>query len=417
MKLVTVMVLGAGCRGTGYAEYAGEFPDRAKIVAVAEPREPYRRRMAETYGIGQANVMTDWVQAIDRPRLADAVLICMPDALHARPAIEMARKGYHILLEKPMAPTADECRQIVKAVKKAGITFAVGHVMRYTRYTRALKKLVDAGAVGEVVSIHHLEPVGWWHQAHSYTRGNWRNEAESSNMLLAKSCHDLDWISHVMKAPCLRVSSFGSLYHLKKANQPAGAASRCLDCPVETNCAYSAKKIYLGRLARGHTGWPVDVLTPNPTVETITRALRDGPYGRCVYDCDNDVVDHQVVNMEFQDGLTATFTMTGFNQGGGRKTNVFGTKGEIYGDGSRIELFDFLTDARTEVDLNSADASILGGHGGGDFGLIHGFISALGTGDRSHILSGPDETLESHLMVFAAERARKECRVVEVSEA
>jgi len=417
MKPVTVMVLGAGCRGTGYAEYAGEFPDRAKIVAVAEPREPYRRRMVETYGIDHANVMTDWVQAIDRPRLADAVLICMPDAIHAQPAIEMAAKGYHILLEKPMAPTANECRDIVAAVKKAGIIFAVGHVMRYTRYTRALKKLLDAGAVGEVVSVHHLESVGWWHQAHSYTRGNWRNQAESSSMLLAKSCHDLDWIRHIMKTPCRRLSSFGSLYHFKKANQPAGAAGRCLDCPVEPTCAYSAKKIYLGRLAKGHTDWPVDVLTPNPTVETITQALREGPYGRCVYECDNDVVDHQVVNMEFQGGLTATFTMTGFNQGGGRKTHVFGTKGEIYGDGSRIELFDFLTAASTEVDLNSSDASILGGHGGGDFGLIHGFISAVATGDRSHILSGPDESLESHLMVFAAERARTECRVVEVCEA
>ena len=417
MKPVTVMVLGAGSRGTGYSVYAGEFPDRAKVVAVAEPREPYRRRMVETYGIDRANVMTDWVQAIDKPRLADAVLICMPDALHARPAIEMARKGYHILLEKPMAPTANECRDIVKAVKKAGTVFAVGHVMRYTTYTRALKKLVDSGAVGQVVSIHHLEPVGWWHQAHSYTRGNWRNEAESSSMLLAKSCHDLDWIRHIMKATCERLSSFGSLYHFKKANQPAGAASRCLDCPVEPDCAYSAKKIYFGRLAKGQTGWPLDVLDPDPTVETITRALREGPYGRCVYECDNDVVDHQVVNMEFRGGQTATFTMTGFNQGGARKTNVFGTKGEIYGDGSRIELFDFLTAARTEVDLNSSDASILGGHGGGDFGLIHGFISAVATGDRSHILSGPDETLESHLMVFAAERARKERRVVEVSEA
>ncbi len=417
MKPVTVMVLGAGCRGTGYAEYAEEFPDRAKIVAVAEPRDPYRTRMAEKYGIGQANVMTDWVQAIDRPRLADAVLICMPDAMHAQPAIEMARKGYHILLEKPMAPTADECRDIVAAVKQAGNIFAVGHVMRYTQYTRALKKLVDSGAVGQIVSIHHLESVGWWHQAHSYTRGNWRNEAESSSMLLAKSCHDLDWIRHIIQTPCERLSSFGSLYYFKKANQPAGAASRCLDCSVEPTCPYSAKKIYFGRLAKGHTGWPVDVLTPDPTVETVTQALREGPYGRCVYDCDNDVVDHQVVNMEFQGGLTATFTMTGFNQGGGRKTNIFGTTGEIYGDGSRIELFDFLTAARTEVDLKSSDASLLGGHGGGDFGLIHGFISAVATGDRSHILSGPDETLESHLMVFAAERARAEGRVVEVSEA
>lgn len=417
MKPVTVMVLGAGCRGTGYSQYAKEFPDKMQVVAVAEPREPYRRHMIDTYGIDEANVMTDWVQAIDRPRLADAVLICMPDALHTQPAIEMARKGYHILLEKPMAPTADECRAVVDAVKAADCIFAVGHVMRYTRYTQALKKLVDEGKVGQVVSVHHLESVGWWHQAHSYTRGNWRNEAESSNMLLAKSCHDLDWIHYIMKTPCERLTSFGSLYYFKKENQPEGASSRCLDCAVEPTCPYSARQIYLGRLAKGHTGWPVDVLTPNPTVESVTQALREGPYGRCVFDCDNDVVDHQVVNMEFAGGLTATFTMTGFNHGGGRKTHVFGTEGEIYGDGSKIELFDFLSQEKTEIDTRSSDASILGGHGGGDGGLIQGFIDAVATGDRSHILSGPDETLESHLMVFAAERARHENRVVPVSEA
>jgi len=417
MKPVTVMILGAGNRGTGYARYAAELPDRAKIVAVAEPRDAYRNPMVEAHGIDPANVMTDWVQAIDRPRLADAVLICMPDAMHAQPTIEMAKKGYHIMVEKPMAPTADECRAMVDEVKKAGVIFAVGHVMRYTRYTRTLKKLVDEGAVGDVVSIHHLESVGWWHQAHSYVRGNWRNEAESSSMLLAKSCHDLDWLRYIMKTSCLRCHSFGSLHLFKKENKPAGAGMRCMDCAIEPECAYSAKKIYLGRIAKGQTGWPLDVLAPVVNKESITQALIDGPYGRCVYECDNDVVDHQVVDMEFDGGQTASFTMTAFNKGGGRKTNVFGTKGEIYGDGSRIELFDFLTEKKTEVDLDSADASILGGHGGGDFGLMDGFISAVSSGDRSHILSGPDETLESHLMVFAAERARKEGCVVEVSEA
>ena len=235
-------------------------------------------------------------------------------------------------------------------------------------------------------------------------------------MLLAKSCHDLDWIHYIMKAPCERLSSFGSLHYFNKAHQPKGATSRCMDCPVEPKCPYSAKKIYLGRLAKGHTGWPVDVLTPNPTVESITEELREGPYGRCVFDCDNDVVDHQVVNMEFAEGLTASFTMTGFNRGG-RKTRIFGTGGELYGDGSKIEVFDFLTEEKTEIDTRSSDGSILGGHGGGDGGLMDGFITAVATGDRSHILSGPDETLDSHMMVFAAEKARLENRVVGINEA
>lgn len=412
MKQVTVAIMGAGGRGAGYAEYALGFPDQVKVVGVAEPRDFYRQTLATKHAIPAANIFTDWRQAAKRPRFADAVIIATQDAMHREPAVAFARRGYHILLEKPMAPNAKDCRAIVAAAKKAGVLFGVCHVMRYTRYTQRLKALLDSGRIGEIVSVQHLEPVGYWHQAHSFVRGNWGNEGRSSCMLLAKSCHDIDWLRYVVGKPCRRVSSFGNLKHFRMDQKPAGAADRCLDCAVEAGCPYSAKKIYLGRVARGHTGWPVNVLSPDTSVEGITQALREGPYGRCVYACDNDVVDHQVVNLEFEGGATADFTMTAFNKAGHRQTRLFGTRGEITGDGVKIKVFDFLTDKEEEIDTEtSADGSLLSGHGGGDFGLMQAFVKAVATGDRSHILSGPDETLESHLMVFAAEAARREGRV------
>lgn len=415
-KPVTAIILGAGSRGMTYAQFSKEHPDRLRIVGVAEPRDWNRTYMAETYHLPDENVVTDWHVLAERPRMADAVIICTQDAMHADPAVAFAQKGYAMLLEKPMAPNEADCRRIIQAVKDNHILFGVCHVMRYTRYTQMLKAVIDSGAIGEVISAQHLEPVGYWHQAHSFVRGNWRNEKESSFMLLAKSCHDLDWLRYIIGEECKSVSSFGSLAHFKKSEKPAkaGDATRCLHCAYEPECPYSAKKIYLGRLAQGDTGWPVDVLTPVPTFETVTDALENGPYGRCVYECDNDVVDHQVVNLLFKKGKTATFTMTAFNKASNRKTRIFGTRGEIYGDGQNIEIFDFLTDQTRTIDTEAgADGSTaLGGHGGGDYGLMDHFVSAVAKNDPSLILSGADESLETHLMVFAAERARRENTVV-----
>jgi predicted dehydrogenase len=237
-------------------------------------------------------------------------------------------------------------------------------------------------------------------------------------MLLAKSCHDIDWLRYIMGDRCQSVSSFGSLKHFRTAEKPAeaGDALRCTACDYEPQCPYSAKKLYLGALARGHTGWPVNVLTFDTTEAGVLQALETGPYGRCVYECDNDVVDHQVVNLEFAGGQTASFTMTAFTPHGHRRTNIFGTRGEIYGNGHEIRITDFLTDETRTVDTTKSDSSILGGHGGGDFGLMAAFIKAVAENDPSGLLSGPDETLESHLMVFAAEQARREHRVVEMRE-
>jgi predicted dehydrogenase len=415
-KPVTAIVVGAGGRGMTYAMFSQEHPDRLRIVSVAEPRQYNRQRMVDTYHLPAENVFNDWRELSQHPRLADAVFIATQDAMHAEPAIALAKLGYAILLEKPMAPNETDCRRIVQAVKKAGVLFAVCHVLRYTSYTKKLKALVDSGIIGEVVSIQHLEPVGYWHQAHSFVRGNWRNEKASSFMLLSKSCHDLDWIRHIIGERCISVSSFGALKHFRKSEKPAAAgdAARCLHCDYESQCPYSAKKIYLGRLARGEISWPVDVVTPEPTVETLTAALENGPYGRCVYECDNDVVDNQVVNMLFTNEKTATFTMTAFNKADHRKTRLFGTRGELYGNGVDLEHFDFLTDQTRIISTEEIDGSILGGHGGGDYGLMDHFVAAVAENDPGRILSGADESLETHLMVFAAERARRTHQVVDL---
>jgi predicted dehydrogenase len=412
MSVVKLAVIGSGSRGQRYASYAKENPQKAQVVAVAEPCESRRERMAKEYNIPENRVFTTWQDLAKEGKIADAVIISTQDSMHKGPAIAFAEKGYHILLEKPMAPSEDDCKQIADAAVRSGVIFSVCHVMRYTVYTQKLKELIQSGVIGEIVSIQHLESVGYWHQAHSYVRGNWRNESLSSSMLLAKSCHDLDWIQYIVGSRCVGISSFGNLKHFIKENKPAGAGLRCLECSCESACPYSAKKIYIKeRAEQGYFGWPVDVLTDDLTVEGVMAALETGPYGRCVYECDNDVVDHQVVNMLFENNVTSVFTMTAFAEARDRITRVFGTEGEIYGDGSQIRIYDFLTEQTKIVDTGISDGTILTGHGGGDEKIMKSFIAAVDEGDHSKILSSAQESLETHMMVFAAEKARKEMKV------
>lgn len=407
---VRLLIIGAGGRGSTYADYLLRHPEEGVVVGVAEPDPVRREALAQRHRIPPAQVYTDWQSALAAPRFADAAVIATQDHMHVEPVEVAAAQGYHLLLEKPMAPDEAGCRRIVAAAETHGVMLGVCHVLRYTAYTQALRAILDAGTIGEIISVEHLEPVGYWHQAHSFVRGHWRNERESSPMLLAKACHDVDWLRYVVGRPCEAASSFGSLRHFRREAQPAGAADRCLDCPpdIERQCPYSARRYYLTQLEEGHTGWPLNVLTPDPTPESVMQALRDGPYGRCVYACDNDVVDHQVVNFQFEGGATASFTMTAFTRARGRETRVFGTRGELYGDSQTIRIFDFLTNETTELDTQVAsDGSILSGHGGGDDGLMQAFLAAIRLNDPSLILSGPQESLESHLMVFSAEDSRK----------
>jgi len=415
MKPITLIIVGAGSRGSSFARFAAEHPDLARVVGVAEPRPFYRQRMADQHSLPPEHVAADWPILADRPKFADAVIIATPDRYHAEPAVAFAEKGYAMLLEKPMATNPADCRRIVEAVEKNRILFAVFHDFRYFNYTRVLKETLDSGLIGDVISIQHLEPVGYWHYAHSYVRGNWRNEAESSCMLLAKSCHDIDWLRYILGQRCVQVSSFGSLTHFKKSQKPpkAGEALRCLDCAYEAQCPYSAKRFYMDRLNTGSLGWPLDVITPTFTEEAVLQALRQGPYGRCVYECDNDVVDHQIVNLLYENGATASFTMTGCSEFADRKTTLFGTRGELRGDLSQLVHYDYLT-GKTQVIDTTPPNSPQGGHWDGDVNVLKAFMHAVATGDTSHILSGARETLETHLTVFAAEQSRHEGRVVDV---
>ena len=407
MAPVSVVVVGAGQRGAGYARWARRHPERASVVAVAEPGGARRARLADEHGIAAGNAVGDWRQLAERGRLADAVLICTQDRMHAEPAEAFAALGYHILLEKPMAPDEAACRRIVAAVEKAGVMLAVGHVLRYTPYTRTVKEVVDSGQLGDIMSVQHLEPVGFWHHAHSYVRGNWRRADLAASMLMAKSCHDLDWLQYILGRAPLRVSSFGSLAHFTAAARPHGAADRCAACSVEAECPYSAPRFYGDLLERSEHGWPLSVVIDDFTPAALDEALREGPYGRCVYACDNDVVDHQVVALEFPGATTATFTMTAFSRAAARSTRLFGTRAELSSDGRTIRVYDFL--GRTERLITPAPSDAVAaaeGHGGGDAGLMDAFTAAVATGDPRLIKSGPRESLASHLTVFAAERAR-----------
>ncbi len=413
MNPVKLLVVGAGSRGTRYAEYAQEHPELAQVVGVAEPRLYFRNRLHQKYNLATANVLEDWRELAARPKIADAVIIATPDILHKEPAIAFANLGYDILLEKPMAPDPQSCRQIVEAAERNNIILAVCHVLRYTHYSQKLKSLISSGLIGEVISVQLLEPVGFWHYAHSFVRGNWRNEATSSFMLLAKSCHDLDWLRYIIGQPCIQVSSFGSLKHFKQENKPleAGNALRCLDCAFEKSCAYSAKRFYLNLYKQGNFGWPLDVITTDLSETGVTAALQNGPYGRCVYECENDVVDHQVVNLLYEGGATATFTMIATSESRQRQSTIFGTKGELRGDGEKITHYDFLSGKTTEIAVEKFETT-LSGHGGGDYGVIKSFVEAVATRNPGLILSGPNESLETHLTVFAAEQSRLENRVL-----
>ena len=407
MKPVTAIVLGAGSRGAIYAGYAKEHPEELKIIAIAEPRVDRLKALAEEVNVPPENQFRDWKDLLEMPRMADCAFVCTLDDDHTAPALKAMELGYHLLLEKPMSNTEAECRAIEAAARKHNRTLAVCHVLRYTPFYMTLKELIDRGEIGQVTTTNQIENVGYWHQAHSFVRGNWRSTKETSPMILQKSCHDMDIILWLMGKNCLRVQSFGSLRHFTPENAPSGAPERCLDgCPHAETCPYYAPKLYMDM---NRTGWPIDVITTDLSPEGRRKALEEGPYGRCVYHCDNDVVDRQVVNLEFEDGAVATFTMTGLSADFSRQLKIFGTEGQIQADmGTKeIVLHRFGEDKRViPLDMGT-EAS---GHGGGDYGILRDVLNILRNGGESRTSAAV--SLQSHLICFAAERSRKENTVV-----
>ena len=286
----------------------------------------------------------------------------------------------------------------------------VCHVLRYTRFYAALKDLLDRGAVGKVETIDAVEHVAYWHHAHSFVRGNWRRSEETSPMILQKSCHDMDILRWLAGEPCLRVQSFGSLDYFKSDNAPAGAAPRCLDgCACKEECPYDAEKIYITDPRTGIRGggkdWPCGVVASEPDEEKLRAALRTGPYGRCVFHCDNDVVDHQTVNLTFANNIHATFTMTAFTELCRRTVKVTGTLGEVEGDlkENKLLLHRFGMPEQV-IDLGNAKSEFAG-HGGGDMGLMDN-LCALLSGGGTQGLTSIDASVESHVMALAAEASR-----------
>ena len=411
MNQVTAILIGAGARGQIYARYAQEHPEELRIMAVAEPKADRRALMCRAYGIPADRAFSNWEDLLARPQMADAALICTLDDMHTEPTLAALKQGYHVLLEKPMSNSEAECRAIA-AAEEAQRVLSVCHVLRYTPFYRTIKQLIDDGQVGEVASLSQVENVGYWHHAHSFVRGNWRCSEQTSPMILQKSCHDMDILLWLSGQRCTRVSSFGSLHHFDAAHAPQDAPLRCTDgCPHSVVCPYDAEKIYL----TDNVGWPTDMLTTDLSREGRLKALREGPYGRCVYHCDNDVVDRQVVNLEFDNGAVASFTMTAFTTDMARQLKVCGTKGQITADmnANTVSLHRFGESGPREITLETPPQTNNYGHGGGDYYLMRDFVRAVQSGGDGN-LSSARVSLQSHLICFAAERSRVERRIVEL---
>lgn len=404
-RQITVAVMGAGGRGNAYAKYAERFPGAMKVVAVADILEGRRAAMAAKFGIAPNMVFGDFHEMLAAGRVADALVIALPDNLHYEPAMAAMAQGYDILLEKPMAQTERECLDLLRRQRETGTIVGVCHVLRYAPYFQALKASIDDGLIGDVVSIQHLEPVQYAHMAHSYVRGNWHNSKATTPIILAKSCHDLDIVRWLVGRSCEEVSAEGSLRHFRAENAPAGAPMRCTDgCPHEAKCPYSAINIYADR----REFLFVFDFPPGFTRENIMEKLRTTDYGRCVYRMDNDQCDHYVANLRFAGGVTAAFSMEAFTPWGGRRTRVMGTRGFIEGDGDRFELYDFRSGkkrvwAKVVTDIAEYKGA---GHGGGDFALVRDFLKAVDTHDESALSSSLAASVESHVIGFACEKSR-----------
>jgi len=405
----TIAIIGAGSRGQGFANMFAARAPRAKVNAVAEPRDDARNAVVKANGIKPENTFGSWQDFVKKPRLADAVFIGTMDRDHAAPAIACMKLGYDILLEKPMAVTLQDCQQIEAAQRQSGVIFGVCHSLRYQKGFRKVKEVLDSGIIGRPITINLTEQVAWWHQAHSFVRGNWGNEGRSTFMLLAKSCHDIDYLHYLIGRRCLCVSSFGSLTYFRPEHAPPGAGDRCVQCDIERQCHYSALKHYLNT---NRQGWPAGNISHDHSYEAHFEALKTGPFGRCVWKCDNDVVDHQTVNMLFEDEVTAVFTMTAFTKDNARYLRVHGTLGEIIFDEQGIRVNTFADNNTTTIQIGRE----LGGHGGGDDRIVDTFIEALYSRDDRHIVANAQESLKTHTVVFAAEKSRRENRTIRIAE-
>ena len=425
-----VVLIGAGNRGArAYASYAFDHPQEVRFVGVAEPDPIRRQRFAADHDIDDAQCFADWRELVARGQMGDAAIVTTQDQMHVEPTVAALTAGYHVLLEKPMAHTLAGCVELIQTAERTGRILQICHVLRYSPFWRALHEVLTSGRLGEIVTVEHRENVVYWHMAHSFVRGNWRNAAESSPMILAKCCHDLDILTWNLPSPVRQLSSVGALNHYRAENVGPEIPLRCTDgCPIESTCAFSAPGIYLdmrpfpylraeaaaGRFDMENPNvWPFTILSHDLSRAGRLAALQTGPYGRCVYRCDNDVVDHQVVTMQLENNASVVLVMHGHSHEEGRSMRYDGTRATLrarFGPSSEITVHDHVTGAVEQIPIPPSAS----GHGGGDHNLVKDFLAAV----RGEIppLTSARASLESHLLAFAAEEARSQQTVVDMQD-
>lgn len=398
---VRIVIFGAGNRASKYLRYILDNPDKVKLVGIVESNTLRCHRMALTAGVSEKSCFSDFDSFFASKVDADAVLICLPENIHYEPAIKALRAGYNILLEKPIAPTIEECRAIADEAVTRGLIAGVCHVLRYHPYFEKIKEIVDSGRLGEIVSITHRASVGVDRTTHGFVRGQWNREKLTNPMFISKCCHDVDFIVWLTGSRARRVSSFGSLRHFRSECAPEGSAARCIDCSIEKGCPFSAVDLY-----RNRRDWisNFDVKEGETIDIVIERELAEGRQGRCVYHCDNDVVDHQIVSIEMENDVTVNLSMDCFTLRDNRQTHICLTHGEIYGDEHRIEVYTFRGGLKEVYDFARLEGKPY--HAGADLRVVEDFIKAIADSEHK-ILTDIADSLESHQICFDAEKSRR----------
>lgn len=408
MKLT---LIGAGQRGRIYADYAFDN-NRASIAYVVEPDKARRDEAAKRYGLSEDRLFECPADFYKLGKVCDGVIIATMDRQHYSHVVPALGLGYDVLLEKPISPDLKECLEIRDLAIRNKCKVMVCHVLRYTGFWTEIKRIACSGELGRIIDIQHNENIGNFHIAHSFVRGNWRNSDLASSLIMQKSCHDMDLLTWIVGSRAKSVASFGDLKFFVKENAPKGSAPRCVDCKVP-DCRFDARKVYLSIAGN----WPATVLSTDQSQKGLLKAIEEGPYGRCVFDCDNNVCDHQVAIFEFENGVSASFNLSGFTNRMCRTIKIMCEDGEIRGDDEKneIEVIKFTSNWSSAPYVKKFSPQLREGfHGGGDSGLMEQFLDML-ENENVDNLSAIDRSIESHVMAIGAEMARQKREVIDLS--
>jgi len=396
-------------RGSHLAQQLASCAEANQVVAVAEPDDERRRSFAQTHGLTNGAQFASWEALCESSLEFDAALIATMDNQHTGPALACLRRGCHLLIEKPLADTFEDCLLIEKTQRQTGLVVSVCHTLRYMDAFRRIKQIVADGVLGRLIHVEHMEAIGHLRFTHNYVRGRWAKEENSTFLLLHKCSHDVDFVAWLVDEACLRVSSFGCLGYFNPSNAPEGSGKRCLDdCQIRDTCPYSALRLYVDEDLTGR----IQDLGDTHTQETRLEAVRHGPFGVCVWRAANDAVDHQVVSMEFASGTTATCTLSGYSATHGRRTRLQGTKGELLFDEAtdRITIRNFAESEPQCIHVQRPDS-----YHPEDREIVENWLAGIRNSSAA-VAVDAREALRTHAIVFAAERSRREKRTVELSE-